>query len=266
MKELTLNQIKKIELNILIEFDKICKKNNLKYSLAGGTLLGAIRHKGFIPWDDDIDVFMMREDYNKFIALYNNDSNYKLITYKNTKNYNYFFAKLVDSSTKIIEEHNKIINDMGVYIDIFPIDFFEDSKEESEKILNKLSFKKYLGVASNWRHFYINKNRSIFRQIPRLFFYFLSRFFNSNKTYSKMETKMKNSAKKFSGCLCGVYGKNEIMPTEIFESVSEIEFEGHMFFAITSYDYYLKQFYNEYLKLPPKEKQITHHTFKAYNR
>ena len=266
MKKIELEEIKKIELEILIHFDEFCKEHDIKYSLTGGTLLGAIRHKGFIPWDDDIDIMMNRDQYEKFIKLYSNEGNrYKLITRHNSKKYNYMFSKVVDTNTTLIEDHNYKVKDMGVFIDIFPIDTLGNSYEEAHKKLKKIKYNFYLAVASNWRHYYINKSKGFLRQIPRFIFFILSRFINGNKKYDKIESlfPFDNNAKYF-GCACGVYAYKEIMSSDIFKDYIEVEFEGRKFMSIEKYDDYLKGIYNNYMELPPVEMRVTHHTFDAF--
>lgn len=100
-KELTLDEMKAVELGILKKFDSICKENGLEYSLAYGTMLGAIRHKGFIPWDDDIDVFMKREDYEKLLKLKYDDGDFEIKSYRYSKNYYFLYSKMVDKRTYI---------------------------------------------------------------------------------------------------------------------------------------------------------------------
>ena len=100
-KELTLDEMKAVELGILKKFDSICKENGLEYSLAYGTMLGAIRHKGFIPWDDDIDVFMKREDYEKLLELKYDDGDFEIKSYRYSKNYYFLYSKMVDKRTYI---------------------------------------------------------------------------------------------------------------------------------------------------------------------
>ena len=147
MQKLNLEEIQKIELDILIYLDKICKENNIKYYLSSGTLLGAIKYKGFIPWDDDIDVVLFRSDYLKLIdVLGKNDEKYKILSIYNTEDYYYPFAKLVDTRTVLIENSKKI-KDMGVYIDIFPIDGYITENIEKEisqlRILRNLMVRRY---------------------------------------------------------------------------------------------------------------------------
>ena len=121
-KELTLDEMKAIELGILKKFDSICKENGLEYSLAYGTMLGAIRHKGFIPWDDDIDVFMKREDYEKLLALKYDDGDFEVKSYRYSKNYYFLYSKIVDKRTSICENW-RAEKDMGLFVDIFPLDY-----------------------------------------------------------------------------------------------------------------------------------------------
>ena len=119
-----MNELQKCQLEILKEFIRICKDNNLQYYLVGGTCLGAVRHKGFIPWDDDIDVAMPRDDYDKFITLQDQMKKpYFIQTYKSDKNYIYNFAKVRDSSTTFVENFFACSQmNHGVWIDVFPLD------------------------------------------------------------------------------------------------------------------------------------------------
>lgn len=265
-KELEIEELKKIELDILCFIDDVCQKNNINYSLAGGTLLGAVRHKGFIPWDDDIDILMVRDQYEKFMDIMSNlnDEKYSLISFKNNEDYGNLFSKVVDKTTTIVEEYAKAVKGMGVYVDIFPVDNLGNSKEEANKNLSKIKFKKYLGVAWNWKHFYINKSRGFFRQIPRFIFFVLSRFHNIKKDCSKIEKRFVNCSDEFMGSICGVYGNKEIMPKKVFDNYTLLDFENRQFKVIEGYKDYLTSLYGDYMKLPPVEKRVTHHTFKAY--
>lgn len=129
MKKLTLDEVKKIQLEILAYIDSFCKKNNISYFINYGTLLGAVRHKGFIPWDDDIDISMDREHYNMFIEKFNQDSSkYKILSLDTDKTYFNNFIKVVDTTTKIVDNRNYKTFSCGVFVDIFPMDKFNDKK------------------------------------------------------------------------------------------------------------------------------------------
>lgn len=268
MHELNIEELKKTELDIAIYVDDFCRKNGIQYSLGGGTLLGAVRHKGFIPWDDDIDLNMTRDNYERFIDLFSRENGrYRLVTYKTNPQYKYLFAKVVDTQTCLIEDHNFPVEEMGVFVDIFPIDSLADTKEAAAEKLKKVKFKRFLCVAACWKHFYINHNRNTIRQLPRFAFFLLSRFINVQKANEWIEQQFPfDESKKYWGCVCGSYEEREIMEREVFTQYIDMEFEGHKFMGIKNYDIYLSNLYHDYMKLPPKEKQVAHHTFVAYEK
>lgn len=146
MREVTdINELHSIELNIMKFIDKLCKDNNLNYYLYAGTLLGAIRHKGFIPWDDDFDICMPRSDYNKLIQIMENNSNekYSLKSIENSRNkYNYCFAKMIDNNTVVKEIGKFQGEELGVWVDIFPIDGVGNDLKKAKCIIKKS--KKYV--------------------------------------------------------------------------------------------------------------------------
>ena len=136
MEYLSLDQVKQIELDILKYVDAVCKEYNLRYFLSFGTLIGAIRHKGFIPWDDDIDISMPREDYERFVEITKN-ANGKFVTlYPGKEGYPYPFVKVVDKSTELAEKDVMDIPDNGLWVDIFPVDVYAGAKPT---VLNKLA-------------------------------------------------------------------------------------------------------------------------------
>ncbi len=140
MKTIEIKEMQKIELEILKSFSKICDEHKLRYFLSNGTLLGAIRHKGFIPWDDDIDVYMPRNDYMTFLQLVGSslEPHYKLLTPYNSKEYIYTYAKLYDDRTILIEWPDTVRYTIGVYIDIFPVDGLPESIKETKKHFDRL--------------------------------------------------------------------------------------------------------------------------------
>lgn len=267
MRQLGLEEIKEIELNLLVDIDDICSKNNLKYSLAGGTLLGAVRHRGFIPWDDDIDIFMERSDYNKFLQIIEARSGgIGVINCRNNKEFEYTFSKVYDKNTIIIDEfgHRGKYN-IGVYVDVFPVDFCSNSFAIARCKTLIFNLFKYILVAAVWPRFAYNRTYGVFRNFVRFLFYSITRCINANKFANKLDVLYsKERRKKFSVSYSGVYGTREIFNTKIFNDFMSLEFEGHFFKAISSYDKYLSSLYGDYMTLPPEEKRFSRHGIVAF--
>lgn len=261
MREIQFEEMKKIELNILIYFTEVCEENNLRYYLGGGTLLGAVRHKGFIPWDDDIDVMMPRPDFQKLLSLSINNENYNIIK-PGTAGYYYNFAKLVDTRTILEEKGIKRIDGLGVYIDIFPLDGMPETHDDRKK-----RFKELNSIRKR-----INNTCLLRPKFHRNPFAYLNacRIYNSNKNIdlSSLQKKYLDSALKnsfddseFVFAAGGAYGARDIFPGKWFEKEIELQFENLSVKAFNGYDFYLTQLYGDYMTLPPEDKRVTpHHT------
>lgn len=268
MKELSLSEVQQIELDLLLAYHSICQANNLRYSLGGGSLLGAIRHKGFIPWDDDIDVMMPRPDYERFIGICKTrDTGFNLITYDTVREYNGLFAKIWDPATLIQDERMGVTYKMGVNIDVFPLDGLGDSEEEALRIFKKTAWNRELLNACVWKRFFRSRTHSILVEPIRLAMFVLSRFADPKKLLRKVDAEnLRHPFDQcaYAGCVCGSYREQEIMTRDTFENYIDLVFEAETFKGIQNYDEYLTKHYGDYMQLPPKEKQATHHTYKAY--
>ena len=158
MEELGIDKLKQIQLDMLKDIHTFCVEHEIRYSLAFGTLLGAVRHKGYIPWDDDIDIMMPREDYNRFIRSYGNQT-YKIADMSVNPNYGLPFAKVEDVLT-VIEENVEGESVFGVYIDVFPVDSIPDN------MLARRSFykmKSLLNTLFDLKTVRLNKSRSLLK-------------------------------------------------------------------------------------------------------
>ena len=251
-----MEQLKKIELVIFREFIGICEKLNLKYYVLGGTLLGAVRHNGFIPWDDDIDVGMPRKDYERFLreapALLN--ERYFLQNHVTDPNWVSNFSKIRDSRTTFIESSVKKFSiNHGVYIDIFPLDYHD--KADEEKFFRK--FRRYtrrIGL-SYW-------TPGIKQKIKKCLISFIPFLCcpSLKKTVLKRENLMKRNGKTpYIANYCGAWGRKEIIPAAWYGDGVVLNFEGMNVIAPSNYDAWLTQVYGEYMKLPPEEKRKPHH-------
>lgn len=271
MKYLNMDEIRAIELSLLNELDKICEKENFQYSLAGGTLLGAVRHGGFIPWDDDIDVLMPREDYEKFIDYcYVNQTNFDLFSCRSNDEYEGTISIISDRSTILVDPFGHIGNyKKGIVIDIFPIDGAGNTVEEAKNIYSKTRFKREMLNACAWKYFSFSKTRSIIYEPIRFLFFIISRLFNPNKLAKQLDALYKNNRLqdyKYATCFSGSYREKEILRREVYTELCKMMFEGREYRCMVHFDEYLTKLYGDYMKLPPKDKQISHHVYRAYWR
>lgn len=266
MTELTLDELKSIEFNILKHFDAFCKEHNIRYYLAYGTLLGAIRYKKFIPWDDDVDVLVPRDDYERLLKIYEDNAQYKLFAFEKDGEFYYPFAKLCDLSTrKDMPEFRNRNAIPGVEVDIFPLDCWNSdygaAKKEAKSIYREIS----LLQASHRSASPVKKRmKSLLWKLISVYAKIRThKYFNKKIVKKSKANKQDNPAYVGSKSWC-IYGARGIIPAEAFAEVTYIEFEGEMFPAPAGYDTYLTCLYGDYLPEPPKEKQKTHHSFKAY--
>lgn len=228
-------------LEIMDHFDYYCKKNNIRYWLYDGTLIGAIRHKGFIPWDDDLDVAVPYEDYIKLISEYTDNKDYSLISWERTKDYEFQWAKLVDNNTRLLHFGNSI---MGCYIDIFPLGGYPDNENEIKAV-----WRKYRAMEEQWNCYNILSYTSYPIEDKR--------WEMMNSLYSIPFDEANNV-----GIMRSEKQKPWYAPKKWFDSI-DIEFEGRIYKAPAGYDEYLKMKYGDYMSVPPVMKREIH-GFEAY--
>ena len=265
MKTIDTEEFKKISLDVLCAVHEFCQEHNIKYSLACGTLIGAIRHKGYIPWDDDIDIYMIREDYNRFVKLFTElyQGKYALLSFERESSCNIPYAKVYDNRTIYLEDKKYDYEGIGVSIDVFPVDNAPDNINEWKRYERKRVLLRNIYVMKelNWR-----KNRSFLKnlivQICSLLLYPVSK-----KTLAQMLDKY---AKKYNKVNTNYYtesclGKPNGRFLQVdFEKTIDWPFEGKSFKVMAGYDDYLCNFFGKYMQLPPIEEQISHHHFVAY--
>ena len=260
-----ISEIQQMELGIMEYIHEVCQKIGVKYFLAYGSLIGAVRHQGFIPWDDDMDICMLRDDYEKLqdYMIAHPDERYELMSYKNNVNYVYPFMKVQDNHTYLVEEDVRIDSDMGIYVDIFPVDGYEDDqafKDKMTKIIKKrqLSCYTFKGITNSK-----SLVNSIIRYISVIIFYFT----NTNKYVAQIDELAKSRKVEDYELVDYVVYKDMNKPVwkrEWLEQVEAGSFEGKEFMIPKHYHEILTSDYGNYMQLPPVEQQVSHHDFKLW--
>lgn len=264
-KYFSLDQIHDIEFDILLCFDKFCKENNIEYFLCTGTLLGAIRHHGFIPWDDDIDVCMMRDQYNKFISLWKDKNRYKLKC-PELNNSIVPYAKIVDTETVTISEFYNDEDNNNLWIDIFPMDGFPNDINASDNLVKKMAHYRFLLSIINSKS---GKGSNIVKIIGKLIMKPFLMMYGKKRLINKISQIAQNQnisdCKYVGNIVWGVYGLNEKIKQADMKPIYPVSFEEHEFSAFSCWDNYLSGLYGNYMEFPPENCRNAHHIL-AYKK
>ena len=262
-EEVTPAQVKQISYRILCDVAAFCEKSGIQYSLACGTALGAIRHNGFIPWDDDVDICMPRADYERFLDMYVS-KDYALYDTRYQKDYPYGFAKVCDRNTVLIEHIEKPCK-FGVYIDIFPIDGLPKSNELRKKHMKKLDWDFRLLA---WKR--MPRDNKL--DIPHKLILLAAKSILHVVPIRVLLRKLEYDVKKYSYTRSDYVGHlvspapwgTDVKPKAVFANPVRHAFEDREFFVPGDVDKYLTLEYGDYMQLPPEEKQVAKHDFVAY--
>ena len=260
-----LSELQQYLLDMFDSFHRFCICNHLKYYALGGTLLGAIRHKGFIPWDDDIDIGMPRKDYDIFAQLLSDkmiDDRYLLETpHSADLKYNFPYCKLYDTKTTMIENTSKELT-RGIFIDIFPLDglgsTIDEARENYKLIDQKMKILRLQKVKISADRSFI-KNLVLF-MVQHLPFKSLS----ERKLCIDIEElccRQDFDRCVYGGNLVGAWGFKEVMEREIYGKPVLYQFENIYINGPQNAEKYLSHQYGDWKKLPPKEKQVSHHDY-----
>lgn len=255
LSDIELKKLHEIQIDMLIEVKRICEKYDIKYCLIGGTLLGAIRHKGYIPWDDDADVGMLRDDYEKFRKVCEKELNsekYYFQDDRNTEGYRWGYGKLRRKETLFLRENQGHLNfGQEIFIDIFPLDYAPDNM-----LFRKIhTFYCFCIRKMLWSPVGMKVEKNILKRIG---YYLLSKI-SKEKIY-RHYYKYVNSRKRTDTVRLNLFPTKKPygFPILFFEELIEVSFENKLFMGSKYYDEYLKMKYGDYMKLPPEENRKVH--------
>ena len=270
-KEIDDAELKNISVEGLKFLKRICEAENIKYYLAYGTLIGTIRPKGFIPWDDDIDVWMLREDYERFIKAVEKqaDASWEILSYKTNSNYYFTFAKLCNKNSIIYPSRFYSGLMYGISVDIFPLDYCVSDNIEAAKIeMNKIK-DEYLKWETKVKPYtgglnYLKKDLK--KYLRKTNFYVMKKLVgNHTEILKRLESELeKNTEDNAKYLMCPFSPVSCIIDKEDLQGEVKNDFEGDTYSIPSGYDNILRNIYGDYMKLPPEEKRVSHHSFIAY--
>lgn len=272
MKELTIKEIQATSVEILMHIDTICRENDIEYSIFYGTLIGAQRHQGYIPWDDDLDIVLTRPNYDRLINLLTKDDTYLLLSLETRENYRYTYAKLVDSRTcvKTTQFYHSEDPELGVFVDIFPIDGFPDDGE-TKKVFGETCERYRANMMASLNASYAISRTWWKAYSKRILHYPKHRKLVKQGGYTHWKELFMKETVKYpfdEASICGyiefideIWG---VFPTDWFKHYEDVVFEGQKVRAIKDRTKFLTLRYDDYMQLPPEAERVTHHPYTFY--
>ena len=261
-----LKLLQEIELENLRMLMEICEKNHLRYYLIGGSLLGAMRHKGFIPWDDDIDVGLPRPDYNRFVQIAKDylPAHMDIKTMTSDPNYKCYFTRLINNKKKIYWDHGQYTAVIGVWMDVFPLDGLPENPLLRKMQVFRVKLNKALYKFTQIDYVSTNRtNRPLservlirFAQLTRI-----GRLMNADRRLEKLDQALQRydyDASAYAWNFSGCYGKREIVPHIQLGGSRTAQFEGMQVSIPEAAEDYLTSIYGDYMKLPPEDQRRSH--------
>lgn len=273
MRELTIQETQAVSLEILKVIADICEEQHFRYALVYGTLIGAIRHNGYIPWDDDVDIMMPRPDYDKLLVYLKEHiseyPNLRVFNRQECPEYPYMITRISDDRY-VIDVKNENGVGMGIFIDIYPYDGLGKTKKEAIAYGMKGDRLSSMCYQSTRKHFAIETTTSVFRKIIKYPVYLVAKLIGKEYFQNKLEklARVKDyETSEYIGCVIWLsWGEKDIFPKKWFDETIIVPFDKYEFRVPKYYDKVLRHEYGDYMQLPAEKDRIGHHCFKVYKK
>ena len=273
MEKITLEESQQAALEVMHQIAEICENNNFKYSLVYGTLLGAVRHKGFIPWDDDIDIMMPRPDYEKFLAyMEQHKKEYPYLEVFNPvtcREYPYMITRVSDNRYEIVMDNEEPYG-MGMFVDVYPYDGLGKTKEEALHYGLKGDHISSFCYQATRKHYARESTVSNLRQVLKLPVFLAAKLIGKDffqNQLKKLAAQKDYETSVYVGCVVWMTGgEKDIFKREWFDELIKLPFGPYEFLAPARYDEVLRHNFGDYMQLPPEKDRIAHHFYTPYKK
>ena len=261
MRKLTLDEYKVVVRDVLFRIDDICRENGLVYYLQAGTLLGAVRHGGYIPWDDDIDIAMFRPDYDRLAQIIQaGDYGLNFLRIEECPDTIYAFGKVCDTSTTLTEKNFRTPKGYGAFVDVFPLDYAPDDPREQERL--RVKFERELKLITHSARTGYERAGNSLKNAERCLAFWAAKPFNTQKLIRKLNKELMEAAPGPTSYAGVLWERN--YPVEDLGKPSLVEFEGRMLMAPANPAAVLAALFGDYMQLPPVEERLCRHQLECY--
>lgn len=273
MREISMQEEQKAALEVMRKIADVCEEQGLAYSLFYGTLIGAIRHKGFIPWDDDIDIAMPRPDYERFCKYCTGHAEelkpFKLLNMDTCKDYPYMISRMSDERYLLKVTNEKDFG-LGVFVDIYPLDGLGNEYDQAYALMAKVRKYPRLIFLATRRYYHFGTTKGWGKRMAKFCAFCIVKLIGKNilaqRLLSLVDTTRYESSRYVGCAVWGAGSKVFVFDKEKLGGMVQVDFEGEKFRAFEGWDYLLKMWYGDYMQLPPEEDRVPHHLYTAYKK